>query len=190
MHDGDCQQRDIESRWKRVRFLKKILRYMPRKASIHRYPVLNKFSDVARQRAYLWSFRVTEITPAFYLGWIITLTPIPSVLQIVIAFFAAIICRANAMILVCLQLLSNAFTFVFLWAITHRVGTFVVNLLGTENLQVVSGEHTSGILHYSERAIRGFATILLGALVLGSILGFISSTIYKYVARYYAKKGR
>ncbi len=161
---------------------------MPRKASIHRYPVLNKFSDIARQRAYLWSFRVTEITPAFYLGWIITLTPIPSVLQIVIAFFAALICRANAMVLVCLQLLSNAFTFVFLWAITHRVGTCVVNLLGTDNLKVVTDVPADGILHYSERAIRGFATILLGALVLGSILGFISSTIYKYIARHYARK--
>ena len=188
MRDGDCQQRDLDARWKRVRFVKKVLRYMPRRASIHRYPVLNKFSDIARQREYLWSFRVTEIIPAFYLGWIITLTPIPSILQIIIAFFAAIVCRANAMVLVCLQLLSNAFTFVFLWAITHRVGTFVVNLLGTDNLKVVTDVPVGGILHYSERAIRGFATILLGALVLGSILGFISSTIYKYIARHYSRK--
>ena len=188
MHGGGCHRGDMEARWKRVRFVKKILRYMPRKASIHRYPVLNKFADIARKRAYLWSFRVTEVIPAFYLGWIITLTPIPSVLQIIIAFFAAIVCRANAMVLVCLQLLSNALTFVFLWAITHKVGTFVVNLLGTENLKVVSDVTTGGILHYSERAIRGFATILLGALVLGSILGFISSTIYKYIARHYSGK--
>ncbi|MDR3144290.1 MAG: DUF2062 domain-containing protein [Puniceicoccales bacterium] len=176
------------SKFKRIRIVKKLLRYMPRRASIHRYPILNKFAGIARKRAYLWSFRVSEVVPAFYIGWIITLMPIPSVIQIVIAFFAAVVCHANAMILTCLQLLSNAITFVFLWAITHRVGSFIVNLLGTENLKVVATAEHGAIAHYSERVVRGFATIILGAIVLGSIIGAICSEIYKHFARKYSKK--
>jgi uncharacterized protein (DUF2062 family) len=177
-----------DSRFRRIRIVKKILRHMPRRASLHKYPILNKFAGVARKRAYLWSFRVSEVVPAFYIGWIVTFMPIPSVIQIVIAFFAAIVCRANVMILMCLQLLSNALTFVFLWAITHRVGSFIVDLLGTDNLRVVpAGEH-GAIAHYGERMVRGFATIMLGAVVLGSMVGAICSETYKYFAGKYSKK--
>jgi uncharacterized protein (DUF2062 family) len=179
-----------ELRFKRMRFVKKILRHMPRKASIHRYPILNKFATVARRRAYLWSFRVTEVVPAFYLGWIITFMPIPSAVQIVIAFFMALLCRANVMIATMLQLLSNPITFIPLWTITHRVGSAIVDVLGTENLRMLAGENVGKVAHYSEWAIRGFATIILGAIVLGSIIGAICSEAYKYFARRYSPESR
>jgi uncharacterized protein (DUF2062 family) len=170
-----------ELKFRRIRFVKKILRHVPRRASIHRYPFLNRFADAARKRPYLWSFRVSEVIPAFYLGWIITFMPILSVVQIVIAFFAALLCRANAMILVCLQLLSNPITFVFLWLMTYKVGAGVVKLLGIKNLEIVAME-SSSVLDYGKATIRQLATIILGAIVLGTILGAISSTIYRYLA--------
>jgi uncharacterized protein (DUF2062 family) len=177
---------DKELKFKRIRFIKKILRHMPRRASIHRYPIINKFSNVARKRAYLWSFRVSESVPAFYLGWIITLMPIPSVVQIVIAFATALLCRANVMILVSLQLISNALTFVFLWAITHKVGAVVVEFFGT-GAPVTATANTHPIFNYGNRAIRGAATITLGAIILGSILGAISELIYRSLAKKYSK---
>jgi uncharacterized protein (DUF2062 family) len=186
---GDIN-REKESRFKRIRFVKKFLRHVPRRASIHRYPVINKFANIARKRPYLWSFRVSEIIPAFYLGWIITLTPLPSVVQIIIAFGAALLCRANVMVLTSLQLISNMLTFPFLWAITHKVGATIVTFLGTENLSVTPAAHEySSIAKYGERAIRAVATITLGAIVLGSILGAISGFVYKYFAKKYSSHG-
>ncbi|MDR1432834.1 MAG: DUF2062 domain-containing protein [Puniceicoccales bacterium] len=186
MCDGGDANRERDSKLRRIRFVKKILRRLPRKASLHRYPILNKFADAARKRSYLWSFRVSEVVPAFYLGWIITLMPIPSFIQIIIAFFVAMVCRANAVILMFLQLLSNVATCLFLWFVTHKVGAFVVNLLGSENLRVMPPGAAANTSHPSERALRIVATMILGAIVLGSILGAISSEIYKYFARKYA----
>jgi uncharacterized protein (DUF2062 family) len=131
---------------------------------------------------------VAEAVPALYLGWIITLMPIPSVIQVTIAFFAALVCHANAMILTGLQLLSNPLTFIPLWTITHRVGSTVVGLLGTENLRLLTDVGAGTVAHYSERAIRGFATIILGAIVLGSVVGAICSTAYTHFAGKYSTK--
>ena len=190
----------LAEKWKRIRFVKKILRYMPRRASIGKYPVLNKFADTAKKRAYLWSFRVTEVIPAFYTGWIITFMPIPSILQIMVAFFIALICRANAMILVCLQLLSNAITFPFMWFVTHKVGSFVVDLLGTSEARSVHmpsmGEFISMIKRHDASELSqigklfltvSIPTIVLGALFLGTAVGFICSLIYKIMSKKYSK---
>jgi uncharacterized protein (DUF2062 family) len=166
---------------------------MPRKSSIHKYPVLNKFADVARKRAYLWSFKIEEVVPAFYLGWTITFMPFPSIIQIVIAFFFAVVCRANAMIITFLQLLSNPITFVPLWNINYRIGVAVTALFGVDPPKTTIGEiisllKNSSLLQCSKYAMRCFSTIILGAIILGPIAGAISSEIYKYFARKYAKK--
>ncbi|MDR1413798.1 MAG: DUF2062 domain-containing protein [Puniceicoccales bacterium] len=185
--DGD------DSRFRRIRCVKKFLRHMPRKSSIHKYPVLNKFADVARKRAYLWSFKIEEVVPAFYLGWTITFMPFPSIIQIVIAFFFAVVCRANAMIITFLQLLSNPITFVPLWNINYRIGVAVTALFGVDPPKTTIGEiisllKNSSLLQCSKYAMRCFSTIILGAIILGPIAGAISSEIYKYFARKYAKK--
>ncbi len=178
---------DEHKKFKRIRWVKKILRYLPRRASIHNYPILKHFSSVIKKRSYLWSFRVNDVIPAFYVGWIITLLPIPSICQIFIALLAAIFCCANVMILVGLQLLSNPFTFIFLWAITHKVGAFIVSILGTEAVSAMIQEacdsFTWSIGGCCKTAIRWIATTVLGAIILGSILGFISSFIYKFFAK-------
>lgn len=175
---------DNSKKYKRIRWVKKILRHLPRRASVHKYPILKHFSAVVKKRAYLWSFRVDDVVPAFYVGWIITLLPIPSVFQLLVAFIAAIFCRANVMILVGLQLLSNPFTFIFLWAITHKVGAFVVSILGTDAVVTLLQEAcTWNLGNCCKYATRWVATTVLGAIILGPILGFISSFIYKFFAK-------
>lgn len=186
MNDKD----DSSERYKRVRWVKKILRHLPRRASVQNYPILKHFSAVVKKRSYLWSFRVEDVVPAFYVGWIITLMPIPSVFQIFVALLAAMFCRANVVILVGLQLLSNPFTFIFLWAVTHKVGAMLVSLLGTDTvstlLQEVEAcqELTWSIGGCCKSAIRWLATAALGAIVLGSLLGFVSSFLYKFFAKH------
>lgn len=176
-----------KEKFKRVRWVKKILRYMPRRTSIQNYPILKHFADVAKKRSYLWSFRVDDVVPSFYIGWIITFIPIPSICQILIAFMSAMFCRANMMILVGLQLLSNPFTFIFLWAITYEVGAIVVSILGTDAVKMIQDAYSSDfawtIGNCGKAAIRWFATTTLGAIVLGSFMGFISSFIYKFFAK-------
>ena len=179
---------EAQEQRKRIRFVKKILRHMPRKASLHRYPVLNKFADVARKRSYLWSFRVEDVIPAFYTGWLITFIPIPSVVQICVAFFIALVCRANVMILVCLQLLSNAVTCVFMVPFAYKTGDLVVKILGKHAVSLGTEVGTKGAIYYSEKVVHLFATTTLGAVILGVIFGTISTLIYRYFAQKYSKK--
>lgn len=177
---------EIEKRFKRIKRLKKILRNIPRKTSMHKYPFLRRFADVAKKRAYLWSFRVADVVPSLYVGCVLTLTPIPSFLQVIIAFLLALVIRSNAMILMGLQLLSNPITFLFLWSITYKTGAFAVSLLGGQAMQSISETYAAGLGHignYGRVFVRWLATIMFGAMVLGTICGFILSTIYKLMAK-------
>lgn len=65
-----------EQRRERVARVKRLLRWMPRKATLHRYPVLRRFQKEAMERAYIWSFRVNAAVPALYAGTILALLPL------------------------------------------------------------------------------------------------------------------
>ena len=59
----------MEIRWRqRRRRIRSWLKPLPRRASIHRYPILNRFADFARRRPYLWSFKDAPVVRAIYLG--------------------------------------------------------------------------------------------------------------------------
>lgn len=194
-----------ERRWKRIRIVKKLLKLVPRRDNIHRYPILKYFAHTARQRTYLWSFRVTEAVPALYAGWILTLMPVMSV-QVLIACILAFLFRANIMVLVALQFISTPLTVPFLWYIAYRVGAFVVTTLGTDRLQALQQSYDlewfkhmlTTLLHgeggissfwssYGQQFIRVFFTTTLGGIILGIILGHLSAALYKYLARHYSQ---
>ena len=65
-----------EERFARLRRLKQFLRYMPRRAVFHKYPLIGRFADAARKRAYLWSFKTANLRPSFYAGSILSLLPV------------------------------------------------------------------------------------------------------------------
>ncbi len=94
---------------KRRRRMKKFLRPLPRRANIHRYPILKYFAATARKRDYLWSWHPRHIVRAIYLGWIIALIPIYG-FQMVVAFIASLYFRANCLIAMALQWITNPFT--------------------------------------------------------------------------------
>lgn len=183
-----------ERRWKRIRIVKRFLKLVPRRDNIHRYPILKHFANVARARTYLWSFRVTEVVPALYAGWILTLIPVMSV-QISIACILAFLCRANIMILVLLQFVSTPFTVPFLWYIAYKVGEFFVTWFGTDRIRVIqqsyeniSFDNIGAILTQGDRCVRCFFTTTLGGIILGVIIGHISGWIYKWLANRYRMK--
>lgn len=169
---------------KRVKWFKKIFRYAPRKATIHRYPGLRFFANSARKRSYLWSFRVGEVVPALYAGWILTLMPVMGI-QILLALALALLLRANLMVLVGLQMLSNPLTIGIIWPFNYKVGRMLMSIFEKSNNAsqvdetLVQATGSSELTSKGIAALHGFAAICIGALVMGYILGFISSWIYR-----------
>lgn len=115
-------------RFARIRRLKLLLRFMPRRARFHTYPLVGRFASFARARSYLWTFRYEQVRPSFYLGSILTLIPIPA--QLPIAFFLCLGFRTNFMLMGGLQFLSNPATSFPLAIGTYKLGAMVLNITG------------------------------------------------------------
>jgi uncharacterized protein (DUF2062 family) len=184
--------REDEKRHRRIRWIKRFLKYAPRRDNIHRYPILKHFANAVRKRVYLWSFRSTEVVPALYAGWVLTLMPVMSI-QIAIACVLSFLFRANIMVLVALQFVSTPFTVPFLWYIDYKVGEFFVNILGTEGVQVIRQAYEQAsfkevkdfFTHGFEQGMRYFLTTTLGGIILGVIIGHLSALLYKHIGKHY-----
>lgn len=119
-------------RFARIRRAKFWLRYMPRRARFHTYPVVGRFAAFARKRSYLWSFSYPQLRPAFYLGSILTLLPVLG--QLPIAFGLCLFFRTNFMVLGGLQFVSNLLTLPFIIAGCYKLGITVMRATGLDRL--------------------------------------------------------
>lgn len=171
----------LERRKQRIQRVKKILRLLPQKAQLERYPVLGRFANSARKSAFLWSFREDEVIPAFLAGWVITLMPIMGV-QIPVAILCAFLFRANVLILTALQLISNVFTVPILWPLLYQVGHSVIWLLGNESVRHLPSS-TGG-----DWILRATATTTLGGVLTGYLATLISCGFYRLFHRYLARE--
>ncbi len=158
----------------RIRRVKQLLRWMPRRATIDRYPVLKWFAAAARKRPYLWSFKVSSCTPAFYCGSIISFLPLVGI-QIPLSFLGALACRANLPITVALQVISNPVTVPFLYPMYFLLGRRIMRFVGL-------GEELNPIFGAMQ------ATFLGGA-VIGLCVGFVLDMLYRFFV-YEARKHR
>ena len=113
----------------RRRRLRKLLRPLPRRANIRRYPVIKRFAEMASKRPYLWSFKREQVVPALYVGGVISLLPLYGV-QFLAALGAALLFRANLTVLIALQFITNPFTIVPIYAFTGWVGVELMQLMG------------------------------------------------------------
>jgi len=202
----DEEQKIREKRFSRIRRVKKLLRPLPRRTNVHRYPVLSWFAGTARKKAFLWSFRRSEVVPAFYVGWVLTLLPLYG-LQIILAFCLALLFRANLMIMVALQLVSNPITVLPLWYLNYLVGNLLLNLtLGESPVRfgrliqeasdqslsfrqtldfLIEQTRESGSSVVSELLVRLVGGTFLGGLIIGLVAGFISCWIYRAILSRY-----
>lgn len=112
--------------------LRRLLRPLPRRENVHRYPFIKWFAEHALKRPYLWSFKRAQVLPALYVGSVISLWPIYGI-QIVVAFAAALLFRANLTVFVALQFLTNPLTVVPVYAFTGWVGTRLMPYLGLDD---------------------------------------------------------
>lgn len=150
----------------RIRRAKQFLRPLPRKATIHRWPVLKWFANTARKRPYLWSFRVREVSIALYFGFVISFLPLPGI-QFLIAFAAAWTLRANLPIIMGAQLITNLAT---MWLIYPALGAFGTQLIDLFRLKSLDSSVSQGV--YS---------IVVGGLVAGITVAFALDMTYRFI---------
>lgn len=178
-----------ETKWRRIRRVKRWLRPLPRRTNIHRYPVLKWFSEAARKRIYIWSFRVENAVPAIYTGSILTLMPMYGI-QVPTALVLALLLRANLPILVGLQVVSNPITVVPLWLADYQIGRAIIGVIGIEVSPIGREElrlMLDNFIHGDwgdkfDQLVVVFGVTSLGAIVMGLFFGLIGSVIYRVVA--------
>lgn len=192
-----------KARHRRIRQVKAILRYLPRRASLHRYPVIKWFHKSALKRAYLWSFKTEHVSNAIFWGCILAFLPIVGI-QIFTAFFLAVIVRGNLPIMIGLQWISNPGTMVPIYFASYKIGDVLFSLIGarpdstpgdeamTETITQASSS-MSGLYDFVQQATLqnllylGGSTIL-GGFVIGLTIGTVLSTVYKTGFRFGIKK--
>lgn len=122
----DQEERHRARRAARIGRLRRWLRPLPRRSNLPRYPVIRWFEAVARRRPYLWSFDSSSLRRAIYAGAVIAFLPVYG-LQILLAFWAAVLLRANLAVTCALQLVTNPVTAGPLYYFTYRVGSFLIH---------------------------------------------------------------
>lgn len=129
----------------RRRRVRRILRHLPRRTNIHRYPVLRHFASAAATRPYLWSYRPGPVTVALYAGSVISFLPLVGI-TLFLSLAAAILFRANLTVTVALQFVSNPLTSGPLFAGTYLLGDWVLGQLGIVALEPVQAVTFSLVL--------------------------------------------
>lgn len=196
-----------QHRFARIRRAKLFLRFMPRRAVFHKYPLVGRFAALARRRSHLWSFKSQYVRPALYFGSILSLQPIMGV-QLPAAFLLALLLRANFMVLGGLQFITNPATAVPLYYGTYELGRAVINVSGFG--QSIEVEDTPAFdpdaaptlgdeepasprpapaapasrRHRWTRAVgTHINALMLGGLIAGSALGLVLDLLWQFGAR-------
>lgn len=185
------QEEDRLNRRRRERIarVKRILRWMPRRSNVHRYPVLKWFAKATFKRSYLWSFRVRAAVPALYAGSILALLPIYGI-QLPAAVGLAFLVRANLPILFSLQFITNPLTVLPAYFTSYQVGKVVLALFGVSGPNVNMAEMKAFLdtirTHDLGVNLKYLATLwsitCLGSLILGVFLATVGAAIYKVAA--------
>lgn len=182
--------------FRRVRRLKRILRPLPRRANVHRYPVLKWFASTARKRSYLWSFRKENIVPAIYIGSILALLPPPTP-QMPLTLLLALLLHFNIMVGAALTFITNPFTIVPLYYADYKIGGFILDTFWHPSLMEEITPEIAEIytgptavepevkLTIMQRVLDGWVQTAVGGLILGLIFGVVIHIAYLLLVRYY-----
>jgi len=180
-----------EERFKRIRRLKKILRPLPRRSNVHRYPVLKWFSETAYRRSYLWSFKGNAVRSALFWGIWISMLPIVGI-QMIVVFFVSLLVRANLPLIVALQWISNPLTMGPIYFADYKIGMILLDLMGINypRNKLLNPDYDWAHFTYKEllRLIDTFPPMFLGGSVLGIFLGVTTVFLYKIFSRFYIRE--
>lgn len=137
----------------RRRRLRKLMRPLPRRSNLARYPILKYFAGPARRLPFLWSYRPEHVRPSLYIGSILTLLPLIGV-QLFLVFVACVFLRGNLPIAAALQFISNPLTAAPLYGLTYAVGLPIAQWIAPG----------------AEAAVRIPTSLGFGAVVLGLVM--------------------
>jgi uncharacterized protein len=182
-------QHHRKERFARIRRVKNLLRYMPRRARFHKYPLIGRFASLARKRSYLWSFKTAHIRPAIYAGTILAFMPLLGA-QLPLALALAFLLRANFMLLGGLQFITNFFTAAPIYIGTHQLGRMVIDVLGFGGSIEVSPETPDalvGLIEPQQPDDIGWTQHLgnnINALIIGGlIVGLVTACLLDFFWR-------
>ena len=182
-----------QTKWRRMRRVKKWLRPLPKSTNIHSYRILRFFAVAARKRTNIWSFRVENAVPAIYAGSILTLMPLYGI-QIPSAFLLALLLRANLPIPLGLQVVSNPLTILPIWFAAYQIGQMILSVVGLR-FDPLNQEEVRLLLDNFIYAAWGdkfdnlaatFSVTILGAIAMSIFFGRISSFTYRIVTNHTA----
>ena len=182
-----------QTKWRRMRRVKKWLRPLPMSTNIHSYRILRFFAVAARKRTNIWSFRVENAVPAIYAGSILTLMPLYGI-QIPSAFLLALLLRANLPIPLGLQVVSNPLTILPIWFAAYQIGQMILSVVGLR-FDPLNQEEVRLLLDNFIYAAWGdkfdnlaatFSVTILGAIATSIFFGRISSFTYRIVTNHTA----
>lgn len=117
---------------------RRMLRRLPRRSNVARYPLIKYWGQGARERGYLWSWKQPNVSRALYVGWIVTLLPFGGI-QILLAAVLAVAFKANLTVAAGLQFVSNPLTAAPLYVSTYFVGKQALTLAGLVPQGWISG---------------------------------------------------
>ena len=161
----DQEERHRAQRVARIRRLRRWMRPLPRRSNLEQYPVIRWFADVARRRPFLWSFRARPLRRAIYAGAVIAFLPIYG-LQLLVAFWAAVLLRANLAVTCGLQLVTNPLTAGPLYYTTYRIGIWII-----ETVDLGEGRSPMGTR---------FNALVLGGIVVGLAAALVLDLLYRF----------
>jgi len=189
------EKRNREKRFARIRRAKWLLRFVPRRARFHHYPLIGRFADIARKRDYLWSFRTESVRPAIYAGSILAMQPLLGV-QAVLAFFTALVLRANVMVTVGLQFITTPLTFLFIYKGTFEIGQWALATTGLRS-KAQSFQNDDAFLQQLSGLLQSVASpeawttidwggmimaLILGGLIAGAAVGAVLDLIWRFLS--------
>ena len=164
----DDALRHHHQRWlARRRRLRRLLRPLPRRANLARYPVLKWFAAQARRAAFLWSFKRPNVLASLYAGSVLAFLPVYG-LQLLLGFAAALGLRGNLTVMIALQMIVNPLTLVPIYGFTGWVG------LGAMDLAAVGAAWPT--------ALRYTNALFVGGVLVGLAFALLADLTWRLVA--------
>lgn len=194
----DENREEVPHHHVRRRRAKRLLRFVPRRAMMHKYPLIGRFAEFARRRAYLWSFKTEHMRPAFYAGSILSVLPVMGV-QLPLALVLSLLLRGNFMVMGGLQFITNPFTAAPIYYATHQLGVKLISVSGFgHSIEVVEESDASkqpadpaseprphelppetGEIHWTRRVGTAINALVIGGVVSGALLGALLDLLWK-----------
>ncbi|HYD83809.1 MAG TPA: DUF2062 domain-containing protein [Opitutus sp.] len=185
----------------RRRRAKRLLRFVPRRAMLHKYPLIGRFAEFARKRSFLWSFKSEHMRPAFYAGSILSLLPVMGV-QLPLALLLSLLLRGNFMVMGGLQFITNPFTAAPIYYATHQLGAKIIEVSGfghsIEVVEETPEPHAAepivpphlepartvppadpAEIHWTRRVGTAINALVIGGVVTGALLGLALDLLWK-----------